>query len=343
MRAILFTALLAALSANSSTAFAKKSPSSAEHNIALISLEISGDGSPELRSHLQKHIAKGLKGNKGKVISLDQTLRTLRTTPELIGCTSSTCLQQIGKLTSSRLFVRARVIANGANYEIELQLLSPSVENGVLKTITESCDVCTVSELSELVSSSAKQLIHPQDNVALQLVRIKTTPSGARVSIDGKEVGISPIETKLSVGLHKVSITVDGRVQEAHTIKVDAVGDVQPFALSLALSQSPVLGAGTSDGGEKEFGLLKWAAVAASGGFLIASAVNFSLDGERSHDDQIYETFGLGVGTLSAGVLLGAAAGWMFWQERNSPNAPSSALSLQLGSSQAIGSYQFQF
>ncbi len=341
MRALLFAAMIALPLLTSSSASAEKRDKKAL-KVAVIAVEISGDGAPELRQVMQGHIKSGLRTTGARVIGLEQTLRHLKSKPELIGCTSSACLERIEEITSSKQFVRARITANGTNYELQLQLFDSKTEGGALRTIDESCDVCTVSELGELLAKSSTKLLLPEE-VQLYSVRISTNPGGARITIDGANAGSSPVDTTLSVGLHSVSASLGGLRDAQSNIVVKSSSDLQPFALAL----SPIVIVQSDlDKGAVDYGLWKWGAALGSGGLLVLGGVLISRDGDvesmGQRTGETQNTLAGGIASVSGGLLLGAVAGWMFWREHKSPKTPKS-LSLKLSADGAIGAYQLQF
>ncbi len=342
MRALLFAAMIAVPLLASSTSASAEQRDKKPLKVAVIAVEISGDGAPELRQVMQGHIKSGLRSTGARVIGLEQTLRHLKSKPELIGCTSSACLERIEEITSSKQFVRARITANGTNYDLQLQLFDSKTEGGALRTIDESCDVCTVSELGELLAKSSKKLLLPEE-AQLYSVRISTNPSGARITIDGTNAGSSPVDTTLSVGLHSVSASLGGLRDAQSNIVVKSTSDLQPFALALSPN---VIVQPVPDKGAVDYGLWKWGAALGSGGLLVLGGVLISRDGDvesmgrRTGEKQ--NSLAGGIASVSGGLLLGAVAGWMFWREHKSPQTANS-LSLKLSADGAIGAYQLQF
>lgn len=316
-------------------------PASAQEpvGIALLSLEISGDGPPELRQQLQENIVRGLGVNGARVIGLDSSLAALQSKPELIGCSSTECIQRIAELLDATLFVKAEVTASGANYELRLDLLRASEEQSVANSVSESCAVCTITELNELAVGAAQRLLTP-DTDTLLTVTLASDPPGADLSIDGLPAGRSPLTIKLKAGEHRASASLDGYSSSEKTITVESGSKEQRFELLLT-RKAAVAPPG-------EFGVWKWGALAGSGAFLILGTALVIVDGHPTCDStvatcaELTNTMVGGVLSLSAGVLAGAASGWMFWRESQG-RADEGGVSFNLGESGAMANYAFQF
>lgn len=337
MRALcLAVALAMALATGSSThAWADD-----HETIALLSLEISGDAPPELRQQVQAHIAKGL-AQSHTVIGLDETQKTLATSPELIGCFSSECLERIGEALSIRRFVRAVLVASGAHYELKLDLMQTGSEELLLNSVTTSCSICTISDLNERTQDAASQLL-VLDAEKLMEVTIASIPDGAVISIDGLEAGTSPVETELAPGPHRVRAAMEGYVTSAKTIEVLAAATTgQRFELPLV---EPLV---ASTSAPPDYGYWKWGSVAASGVLLVLGTTLIVIDDDPTCDSSteqcpfLRQTMLGGVLSISGSVLTGAAAGWMFWDESRESRKRRTSLSLIPGGATAGMAFEF--
>jgi hypothetical protein len=314
-------------------------------SIAIIDLEISGDGPPELRQQLQQHIRDGLLAEGLKVTDLDQTLKVLQGVPELIGCSSTACLERIFELIPAYRFVRVVVTASGATYEIHLELLSALEDESVVNTIDESCEVCTISDLNTMAADTARKLLHPDENQQLE-VMIASNPAGAMIFIDGVETGVSPLETQLKTGSHTITATLDGHTSSEKMIDVvPDPSEQQRFELVL----TAVVGT-TKPVGEPgpDYGNKKWIAAGGSAALLTLGVVLISLDGDPSCGSstascaEFHDTMTGGIVSVSSSVLLAALSGWMFYSE-SSTSSNKSSVSVQATKGGAIAGYGFHF
>jgi predicted metal-dependent hydrolase len=70
------------------------------------------------------------------------------------------------------------------------------------------------------------------------ILKLNTKPEGARVSIDGSIVGVSPLTTELPYGEHKIKIDMPGYNTEEMTIKVLSDGEIVKN-VSLKMKETP--------------------------------------------------------------------------------------------------------
>jgi len=147
-----------------------------DDTVAILSLEITGDGAPELRDQLRRSLAAGLAAGGAEVVGHDAVTQALEGAPELKACTSTTCLARIRDRVGAARFVRVTIEVHGSAYEASLELLSPEVDGAVVTQLEKPCPVCTIMEVNDVVSSAAKELLR-QPVAAPVPVVIETRPA----------------------------------------------------------------------------------------------------------------------------------------------------------------------
>lgn len=292
--------------------------------IAIVAVEIRGTAEPTLRTLLQRSVVTGLEKAEIKAVTNDAVIKAVGKRNELLGCTSASCLNEIGGLTKTKRFLRLRIEADGAAYKVALELLD---QRGQTKhRLEQSCEVCTLTEVSEIVRKRSHELVttSPAKPVSVEIV---SRPEGAKLSIDGNEVGQAPYQGKLTPGKHTVKALLAGHTEVEKVIEVKGAGDkAERFELIL----TPV---GAVDGGKTgapkpRYRVLKWAA---AGGAVVGLVTGFWL--VSIHDDPTCTLMGVqeqcpdlrntmlgGVLTIGAGITMAAASTWMFMQDRKSRN-----------------------
>lgn len=292
--------------------------------VAIVSIEITGDGAPELRAQMQRSLAGGLSAGGLRVVELPDVMSALAETPELIGCTSTTCLQRIGEKVGADYFVRARVEATGSAYFVELELLSASVEGGLVTRTERNCPVCTIMEVNDLVSAAAKELVELPPAKPMPVL-IVTRPEGATVRVDESVVGTSPHRMNLDVGEHTVAATLADHVEAERTITVTE-NATEPLTVELELAPvdatTPPVGA--RDTGDRPFRTWKWVTAGGAAAALITGVALVALDGADACDKtgaqkqcpEVWDTGTAGWLGVAAGVGLGGASTWMFLRDR---------------------------
>ncbi|RMH40156.1 MAG: PEGA domain-containing protein [Deltaproteobacteria bacterium] len=291
-----------------------------EGTVAVVSIEITGDGPPEMRDHAHRSLAKGLAAGGLRVIALTDVMHALADSPELIGCRSTTCLQRIGEKVGANYFVRARIEVTGSAYFVELELLSAEVEGALVTRAERSCPVCTVTEVGDLIATAAQEMVElpPAKPVP---VRIVTRPPGAVVTVDGVRVGESPHELNLDPGDHAIVAEAPGHVRAAQTVRISE-SDAEPVVVELdlpaAAAAAPPL---PMTPPRRPYRTWKWVAAGAATAAIATGAVLVAVDGDGRCDAagarcaERYETGGAGAALIAIGAGAGAAAGWMFWRD----------------------------
>ncbi len=300
--------------------------------VAVLEIRIEGDAAPELRDQLDKSLAGGLFKAGWDVISRTQVARKLEGSPELVGCMTTTCLETIGDMIGTSRFVRVRVSATGAAYTVELELLAADVATGPIARLEKSCAPCTFDEANEMMSNAATQLREGAGDKIL--VRVSSDPPGAVIELDGKAIGVAPLETEVLPGDHVFRAKLAGRSDALVTSSVarQANGDAQVVALSL-----PSTGAGdrvdTGGGGSggddhhadrgsdkpRPYRTWKWAVTGGAAVALVSGVWLLAIDGDGidcppgpGQCPEHYATSGAGTALTLAGVGLGGLATWMF-------------------------------
>jgi hypothetical protein len=171
------------------------------------------------------------------------------------------------------------------------------------------CAACAASSLAE-ASRELVATVTGDPGSRSGTVAVDSTPTGARVSIDDKAVGIAPIEYKLAPGSHAVAVDLPGHERELRSIHV-IPGASQRLSLALRPIQAPaarpswpwwLLGAG--------------AAVVTTGAILIA--IDEDAPGNRTYTDTAMSgavTTAIGAAALGAGI-------YFLWRRPAAESAP---------------------
>lgn len=286
--------------------------------IALIDIEVVGNAGPEFRTELQAVILSAVKEEGIQVVSQDDVHASLRSRPDLADCVTPACVRALPDILGSDRFLRLWIEARGAAYSFELTLLGGE-DGGVVQREQQECPVCTTREIIEQVGQATVALAKTARGLP---VEITSTPAGARLRIDGNDVGQTPFAGNLLVGSHQVEATLDGYMPAEQTVEVTPRenGDESPqaFAMTLVEGQAPMRRKALPG---RPFRTLKWAGAATAVAALGMGVVWLAVDGNGtcgSADQacpELYDTGTLGLVGLGAGAALGMATGYMFWQD----------------------------
>ena len=203
-------------------------------------------------------------------------------------------------------------------FAITLELISGRT-GVVVGTNRERCEICGAEEVGEKMSLAAATLRTRLESLAQAPARfvIRTNPHGARVKLDGKLVGQTPVDTNLTAGQHDVVIEHEGYTPLERTITATSGVDE---TLDLDLVRVPT---------SFPFGAAGWAAIGAgvalAGGGLYflskdgdeVSCTEPSGEGQRRGDcPQIYDTKLLGaslLGLSAVSITLGGV--WLYMDQ----------------------------
>lgn len=330
---------VAALAIRATPAHAEE-PRSPDRTIAVVSARIGGDADVELRSQVVDASRRGF-GKVGFAMVGYEELRASLQGSALLDCTSSTCLQQISDEVGADHFLRLVVESTGAAYAVQLELLD--LEGQVVHELEDSCAVCTITELNEMVTKLASDLVTTRDQSPMPVL-IVTRPAGAELMIDGKPVGAAPYSGMVAPGSHTIGAHLPGHEESEKTVEVKRTDTVQRFEILLVEATSTH---GSTVDQPRPFLAWKWvtggAAVAAvATGFLL-----IQMDGDgtctaaSAECPRRYATMASGVSTTLAGLGLGAASAWMFRRDAKDARRARAALTPTRGGAFATVTFGF--
>ena len=282
--------------------------------MAVIRFEITGDAPPMLRGQVSAALQKRFSKHGIELIGRGRVIAQLRRDPNLVDCTSRSCLQQIGKKLRTTAFLKVRLEASGPSYRLELTMVT---ESGQRERVRRGeCDVCTLSELSELIGSRCDQLIA---NPAVK-VTILSEPAGAEIFIGNQARGYAPLEADLEPGTYKVRASRAGYADVEQTVRLVAGGE-QTQRVRLRMVRSVARSAPEIS---RPYRTWKWmAGVGAIVGFGLGTTL-LVLDGNCTSDPvapalecpSVIETTMGGVISVASGVVLAGATWFMFRTDR---------------------------
>ena len=115
--------------------------------------------------------------------------------------------------------VRTRVTKEQGDYRVQLTLVDESQPR---LSLEETCELCGIEELGELLTAMGGRLRRKFDLARdSAVVRVETRPGGADVRIDGELVGTTPVEVVVQPGARTIEISKPGHRTE--TRDIDAV------------------------------------------------------------------------------------------------------------------------
>lgn len=206
---------------------------------AILPLGVEGDEMPEAdRDQLTERLVEGLRRGDFDVIAPDDVLSAA---PDAASCRDAACYTAIAQATGATHVVRTAVNAQDRDYEVEVLLVSGT--DGVqVAASADSCQICGVTEVGDLIDAAAATLRTKLDTLSQGPARlvVTSTPPGARVSIDGELKGTTPFDEQVLAGEHLLRISLEGYIAVEREVNfVEGIEETQGFELEKVPSRLP--------------------------------------------------------------------------------------------------------
>lgn len=175
---------------------------------------------------------------------------------------------------------------------------------------------------------------------ARSMIRIRTTPTGARVLVDGKPVGVSDLEYTVYAGRHQIAVDKPGYRIEVREVDTPSGATVN---LEVALEESRAVRGDGGGGAALPLALGAAGALAIAGGVTLMAIDSPRTDGMGAPNSEFRQSFWPGVGVTAAGVALAGAGLWLWLRRparRESPS-PSVGFFVEGGGAWLVGSGRF--
>ena len=185
--------------------------------VAGVSVEGAAEG---WDARLQERIGKGLQAGGLPATLLDASCRDRECAGQGVDGASHVAMTTIE--------------VSGRDYTITLHLID-AASGETVSSLTESCDTCGFAELAETVEAVAARAGEALESVTdtPASLEIVSTPAGAMVSIDGEQVGTTPVQLALTPDPHEIVVEAAGHV--AHRRRLDlASGQLASIDVQLA-------------------------------------------------------------------------------------------------------------
>lgn len=172
--------------------------------VAVLPLAVRGKLADRLPRTLEERLVAALRRGDAAILSAED----LRAGAE--PC-DETCLRAAALAAGAAYLVRAEVSVEGRDYALRLSLTRTG-SGEELASVADTCEICGHEELAERVDDLAAALGRKLKAAVVPPPRLRVLgrPAGSRVTIDGQEVGVSPLELSVAAGEHEVVIEKEG-------------------------------------------------------------------------------------------------------------------------------------
>lgn len=182
-----------------------------KQRVAIVRFEFSGTVAEPVRETLTERLVEGLTAVAFDVIGGASVSDSRVAGSRARDCRDESCYPGVATAFGVSYLITANVAEHSKTYEITLEIVNGRT-GGVVGTSRERCEICGIEEAGEKMSLAAAALKARLESLARAPARfvIRTRPAGAEVSINGKALGRTPLDTTLPAGQHQLRLALDG-------------------------------------------------------------------------------------------------------------------------------------
>lgn len=175
------------------------------------------------------------------------------------------------------------------------------------------CPRCTDQSLRTTADDVLKKLIGGAD---LGHAKLKSNPPGARITIDGQPIGVTPLDWDLPPGKHTIQMDTPG-----HKSQSQAIGIESNKSRLVVMTLPP-------EGSDHDRGttLPRWVPLAATitGGAALVAGGALIVFGRPDPDERYYNrTWPAGIGVATGGAIIGGlGAYWLLFRSPGTTSSP---------------------
>ena len=135
--------------------------------------------------------------------------------------------------------VRGSVTFESRNYTVTLEI--ENEDGKVVARSEEPCELCGIGDVESMVADQAATLSDKLASVidAQPLLIVKSKPPGATVVLDGKDVGVTPLQLPIEAGPHRTRARLPGYFEQE--LDVDAVQGMRQAVVFQLVAKPPVV------------------------------------------------------------------------------------------------------
>jgi hypothetical protein len=133
------------------------------------------------------------------------------------------CMRAIANATDSMRLVRTDIRVSDTVWTVSIDLVDGRTGD-VEASVADTCEICGVDEVGEIVAARAAGLAERTRAIASAppILSVRTEPDGATVLVDGVIVGRSPVRHELGAGRHVVRVQQSGFAPQERVVLAQA-------------------------------------------------------------------------------------------------------------------------
>ncbi|MEO7732962.1 MAG: PEGA domain-containing protein [Kofleriaceae bacterium] len=220
---------------------------------------------------------------------------------------------------ASMVYVRVEIKARATSGARDLTLSVYWMVKGHDATAqTKDCERCTDQLVRGALEDLLRKLI---GGGAFGHLKLKSSPPGARISIDNQPIGVTPLDWDLTTGKHMIQMDKAGLKPVAREL---VIASDKLELVVMTLEPIDAAGGGGGHGGRLVPALVLTAGV----GLLATGAVMIAIDQDSTGNAATYRDTGpAGVGFAIGGAVVTGVGAYLLYRTRHTSAAPVAAVS----------------
>ena len=203
----------------------------AEPTVGVVPLEVEGELAATWREEVDQRLGLALRRGAVEIVDLAEATES---------CSGLECrLRAAQDVGADYLLVSRLTVEPGArDYALTFEVL---VADGgkQLAVIDGSCELCGFEEAVNMVEARTVVVLSTleRSHARGSALSLRTDPPGARIEIDGRDMGVTPLELELPAGIHRIVATKPGHLPQS--LEIEAVEGIKK-SLEVQLLPEPV-------------------------------------------------------------------------------------------------------
>lgn len=176
--------------------------------VALLPIQHEGELEAHVVGQMEAELERGLARSELTISSIADVRAA---TSSADACRDADCIREVATALDASVVLRSFLKVAGRDYELRVEVVSPE-DGSVLQKREASCEICGTAEVSSQLSHEVAALVpfiieYTQGRAMLE---VQSDPPGARVEVDGREVGLTPYEGEVLHGERRIVVSKQG-------------------------------------------------------------------------------------------------------------------------------------
>ena len=294
--------------------------------VAIARLAFEGKISEGLQDLFAQRLVQGLAAARFEVLrGSDVQQRLAGREQPLSSCQNAACYPAMASALEASYLITAAVAESNKTYTMVLEIINGRT-GFVLASNRERCETCGAEEAGEKMGLAASALRERLEAVSRAPAHflVRSRPAGARVVMDGRPSGVTPLDAELPGGAHHLYLYLSGHdpVSRSFTV-VSGVDEALDLDLVAIPSKFPYRAVG--------YGTLAGGAVLLIAGIVILSLDNQQIGCSTSEQDVnhhcpwVRSTKWWGAAMMGVGAAAATTGGFFLYLAPRAGSIPATA------------------